>query len=34
LDKSSREHLPIMFDGSPAEDDFPYWRNLLRLAEQ
>jgi hypothetical protein len=34
LDSSSREHLPLAFDGSPAEDDFPYWRNLLHLTEQ
>lgn len=31
LDHSSRRHLPASFDGSPAADNFAYWKSLLCL---
>lgn len=33
FDSSSRERLPATFDGSPANDNFQYWRELLGLSE-
>jgi hypothetical protein len=32
FDSSSREQLPVTFDGSPFKDNFQYWKDFLTLS--